>query len=120
VGPVVAVTLVSELPELGRLPARALASLVGVAPHAVESGRWRGQRHVWGGRAEVRRALYLAALTGIRHNGVIKELYARLVSRGKAKKVALVACMRRLLSWLSAIVKTGQPWDEARFAGAPP
>lgn len=115
VGPVVAATLVAELPELGRVSARALCSLVGVAPHAVESGRWRGQRHVWGGRAQVRRALYLAVLTGMRHNGVIKDLYRRLLARGKKPKVALVACMRRLLVWLSAIVKTAQPWDAQRF-----
>jgi len=102
VGPVLTATLASELPELGRLDRKAIAKLVGVAPLARDSGQWRGPRHVWGGRHTVRSALYMAALVGVRHEPRLRELYQRLRARGKAAKVALVACMRKLLVILNA------------------
>lgn len=102
VGPVLTATLASELPELGRLDRKAIAKLVGVAPLARDSGQWRGPRHVWGGRHAVRSALYMAALVGVRHEPRLRELYQRLRARGKAAKVALVACMRKLLVILNA------------------
>jgi len=111
VGRVVAHTLLSELPELGRLPGRQLAALVGVAPLNRDSGLLRGRRSVWGGRAPVRATLYMAALVGSRHNPVLRDYYRRLLDAGKPKKVALVACMRKLLVILNAIVRTGRPWD---------
>ncbi len=102
VGPVLTATLAGELPELGRLDRKAIAKLVGVAPLARDSGQWRGPRHVWGGRHAVRSALYMAALVGVRHEPRLRELYQRLRARGKAAKVALVACMRKLLVILNA------------------
>lgn len=102
VGPVLTATLASELPELGRLDRKAIAKLVGVAPLARDSGQWRGPRHVWGGRHTVRSALYMAALVGVRHEPRLREIYQRLRARGKAAKVALVACMRKLLVILNA------------------
>ena len=111
VGPATSATLLAELPELGKLTGKQIAALAGLAPLACESGRWQGQRHVWGGRASVRTALYMAALSGVRHNSVLKAFYEGLVGRGKAKKVALVASMRKLLVWLNALVRDGQPWQ---------
>jgi transposase len=111
VGPVVAHTLLSELPELGRLPGRQLAALAGVAPLNRDSGLLRGRRSVWGGRGSVRAVLYMAALVGARRNVVLRACYTRLVAAGKPKKVALVACMRKLLVILNAVVRTGRPWD---------
>ena len=111
IGPATSATLLAELPELGKLTGKQIAALAGLAPLACESGRWRGQRHVWGGRASVRTALYMAALSGVRHNSVLKAFYERLVGRGKAKKVALVASMRKLLVWLNALMRDGQPWQ---------
>lgn len=102
VGPVLTATLAGELPELGLLDRKAIAKLVGVAPLARDSGPWRGPRHVWGGRRAVRSALYMAALVGVRHEPRLRELYQRLRARGKAAKVALVACMRKLLVILNA------------------
>ena len=102
VGPVLMATLAGELPELGRLDRKAIAKLVGVAPLARDSGQWRGPRHVWGGRHAVRSALYMAALVGVRHEPRLREIYQRLRTRGKAAKVALVACMRKLLVILNA------------------
>lgn len=116
IGPTVAATLVAALPELGQLSRKEIAALVGVAPLNRDSGRSRGQRIVWGGRAEVRAALYMAALVAARHNPVIRALYQRLVDAGKPKKVALVACMRKLLLILNAILKTEQPWKEPKPA----
>ncbi len=110
VGPVVAVTLVAELPELGTLDRKRLAALVGVAPLNRDSGRFRGRRGIWGGRARVRAALYMAALVGVRRNPVLAAFYLRLLAAGKAKKVALVACMHKLLSILNAILRTALPW----------
>lgn len=103
-------TLIAEVPELGKLNRREISALVGVAPINRDSGSMRGRRAVFGGRATVRAALYMAALVASRHNEVIRTFYSRLVAAGKPKKVALVACMRKLLSILNAIVKTGNPW----------
>jgi transposase len=113
IGPVVSRTLLALLPELGRLNRKEIAALVGVAPLARDSGTWRGRRVIWGGRAAVRRVLYMAALVASRRNPVLKALYTRLVAAGKAKKVALVACMRKLLTIVNAILHTGTPWHTA-------
>ncbi len=113
IGPVTTTTLAAALPELGRLDRRAIASLVGVAPLACDSGKRRGGRHVWGGRADVRAVLYMAVLGATRHNPVIRAFYERLVAKGKPKKVALVACMRKLLTILNAMVRDGQTWNPA-------
>jgi len=113
VGPITARTLIAELPELGRLDRRKLAALVGVAPFNRDSGRWRGHRMIGGGRSSVRTALYMAALVASRYNPVISDLYRRLVARGRPKKVALVACLRRLLAILNAILRDKQPWQTA-------
>jgi transposase len=110
VGPVLARTLLAELPELGSLPPKQLAALVGVAPLNRDSGAFRGRRAVWGGRATVRAALYMGALVATRHNPQIKEFYERLLSAGKPRKVALVACMRKLLIILNAMLKNHTPW----------
>ena len=111
IGPVVSCTLIAELPELGRLGRRELAALVGVAPINWDSGARRGERHIRGGRAPVRRALYMAALVGMRKNEVVRAHYQHLRAAGKPPKVALVACMRKLLLILNAMVRTGQPWQ---------
>jgi len=113
VGKVLSSTLLAELPELGKLNRREIAALVGVAPYNRDSGMMRGKRVIWGGRASVRRVLYMATLAGITFNPVIRDLYNRLVERGKAKKVALVACMRKLLIIMNAIIKTETPWQYA-------
>jgi transposase len=110
VGRITAYTLLAYLPELGTLSRRQIAALVGVAPVAAESGQWRGQRHIRGGRAVVRHVLYMAALTAARCHPVLAPYYRQLKARGKASKVALVACMRRLLLLLNAIVKRRTPW----------
>ena len=110
VGPNLSATLVIELPELGFLNRREIAALVGVAPLNRDSGTFRGKRRVWGGRSQVRAALYMAALVAARFNPVIKQLYTRLCEAGKAKKVALVACMRKLLTILNSILKHHVPW----------
>jgi len=117
VGPVVSRTLLGELPELGTLTHKQIAALVGVAPRACDSGTLRGKRMVWGGRAPVRAALYMAALVAARRNPVIRAFYERLRAAGKPAKVALVACMRKLLTILNAILRTGIPWRPVR-AGA--
>lgn len=105
--------LLAELPELGKLDRRRIATLVGVAPLNRDSGLMRGQRSIWGGRSDVRRTLYMAALVGIRHNPTIKAFYERLVAAGKRKKVALVAAMRKLLTMLNAIAKHRSRWNPA-------
>lgn len=103
--------LLAELPELGQLDRRRVAALVGVAPLNRDSGQMRGQRSIWGGRAEVRRTLYMATLVAVRHNPVLRAHYERLLGAGKRKKVALVACMRKLLTMLNAMAKHGTRWD---------
>lgn len=119
IGPVTSRTLLAELPELGRLNRREIAALVGVAPLNRDSGRWRGRRFVWGGRAAVRNTLYMAALTASRHNPVIRAFYERLVDRGKPHKVALTACMRKLIVILNAMAKTSQSWNPDLHAMTP-
>ena len=113
IGPVVASTLVAALPELGLLNRKQVAALVGVAPLNRDSGTFRGQRTVWGGRGQVRAVLYMAALTGTRYNPTIRAFYARLLATGKPKKVALVACMRKLLTILNAMMRSETPWVSA-------
>lgn len=112
VGPVLARTLLASLPELGTLDRKQIAALVGVAPFNRDSGRLRGKRIVWGGRAHVRAALYMGALAATRWNPVIRTFYERLRAAGKAKKVALTACMRKLLIILNAILKHRSPWEQ--------
>lgn len=104
------------LPELGTLNRRSIAALVGVAPLNRDSGKSRGRRFCWGGRAEVRSALYMAALVASRYNPVIKALYSRLRAKGKKAKVALVACMRKLLVILNAMVRDQAPWRQTSTA----
>jgi transposase len=110
VGPVLTTTLLAELPELGALTRKQIAALVGVAPLNRDSGTLRGKRTVWGGRAHVRAMLYMGALVATRYNSVIKAFYHRLCASGKAKKVALTACMRKLVIILNAMVKHRTPW----------
>jgi transposase len=111
VGPVASFTLIAELPELGALSRQKIAALVGLAPFNRDSGRMRGRRHIHGGRADVRSVLYMAALSGIRYNPVIRSFYNRLISRGKLFKVAITACMRKLLIILNAMVRDGTYWQ---------
>ena len=101
----------AHLPELGALNRKQIAALVGVAPINRDSGQMRGKRSVWGGRARVRAVLYMGALVGSRDNPALEGLYQRLLTAGKPKKVALTACMRKLLTILNAMVKSGQPWS---------
>ncbi|WP_414450162.1 IS110 family transposase [Burkholderia sp. 22PA0099] len=103
--------LLAELPELGKLDRRRIAALVGVAPLNRDSGLMRGQRSIWGGRADVRRTLYMATLTGVRYNPVLREYYQRLVLAGTRKKVALVAAMRKLLTIINAVAKHRVDWN---------
>jgi len=110
VGSVTAYTLIAALPELGQLTHKQISALVGVAPLNQDSGQQRGPRVIWGGRAEVRATLYMAALCGTRYNPVIKAFYQRLLAAGKRKKVALTACMHKLLIILNALLRSGQPW----------
>ncbi len=102
--------LLAELPELGTLSHRRLSALVGVAPFNRDCGMLRGKRAVWGGRAHVRAALYMGALVAVRHNPLLKKFYGRLLSAGKPKKVALVACMRKLLAILNAMMRDRAHW----------
>ena len=111
IGDVTAHTLIADLPELGQLDRRRLAALVGVAPINRDSGQMRGKRTIAGGRSDVRNALYMATLSAIRWNPIISQHYKSLVERGRPKKVALVACMRRLLGILNAIMRTNTPWQ---------
>jgi len=111
IGPIASATLIADLPELGRLNRQRICALVGIAPMANDSGTSRGRRRIQGGRFEVRRVLYMAALTAARRNPVIKAFYQRLLAAGKLPKVALVACMRKLLTILNAMVRTSKPWN---------
>jgi transposase len=113
VGPVLSLTLLAQLPELGQLNRREIAKLVGVAPFNWDSGKWRGSRHIWGGRAAVRSPLFMATLCAIRTNPTIKCFYRRLRTAGKAPKVAITACMRKLLTILNAMLKTQTSWRTA-------
>ena len=111
IGPAIAAVLLARLPELGRLDRRAIASLAGLAPHACDSGQRRGRRHVWGGRADVRRALYLAAFVASRYNPALKAVRERMQAAGKPAKVAILAVARKLLTILNAMVR-----DQRNFA----
>ena len=116
IGPVATATLLADLPELGRYNREQIAKLVGVAPINRDSGRQVGKRHVFGGRSTVRRILYMATLVAIRHNRRLKDHYKQLLSRGKLKKVAIVACMRKFLTILNTLVKTDQLWCDNKNA----
>jgi len=113
VGPVLSVTLLADLPELGKLNSKQIAALVGVAPLNRDSGTFRGRRAIWGGRASVRSILYMSAMSAIRFNPIIKEFYQRLRSAGKIHKVAVTACMRKLLVILNAMIRNGHCWNAA-------
>ena len=114
-GRVTAINLLANLPELGKLSHKKISALVGVCPYSRDSGTYRGKRMIWGGRAEVRNGIYMAALVASRHNPTIKSFYNGLLERGKPKKVALVACMRKLLVILNAMVRDDKCWNEGRF-----
>ena len=118
IGPQTLLSLCAMLPELGSLGRRKIAALVGVAPFNWDSGKMRGERRCWGGRAELRTTLYMATVTAVRFNKVIAEFYQRLLSRGKPRKVAIVACMRKLLTILNAMVRDNAPWNENLHAAA--
>lgn len=111
VGPVLSATLIGELPELGHLNRKQIAALAGVAPLNRDSGKYRGKRSVWGGRSSVRQTLYMATLVATRHNRILNQFYNRLLAGGKAKKVALTACMRKLLIILNVMLKHNSPWS---------
>jgi transposase len=111
VGPNLARTLIAELPELGRLSGKEIAALVGVAPFSRDSGRMSGKRMIWGGRAPVRSALYMSIWSASKWNPVIRPFYERLRAAGKPAKVAQVACMRKLLTILNAMIRDHRPWD---------
>ena len=114
VGPVTILTLTAALPELGQLGRRQIAKLVGVAPLSDDSGGRSGKRRTWGGRSEVRSVVYMAAIVAMRHNPVIREFYERLLKAGKPKKVAIVACMRKLLTILNAMLRDQALWNATR------
>jgi transposase len=118
IGPATALTLLAELPELGQLDRKRIATLVGLAPLNCDSGTLRGKRVVWGGRARVRCALYMAALVATRHNPVLRRFYQRLLAAGKPKMVALTACMHKLLLILNALVRHHTVWHAAAVQGA--
>lgn len=110
IGRTLATSVVAQLPELGHLSGRKISKLVGIAPLADDSGKRHGKRRIWGGRSSVRRSLYLAALVAIRYNPPIRDVYQRLVAIGKPKKVAIVACMRKLIVILNAMKRDHTPW----------
>ncbi len=113
VGSTTSATMLAFMPELGAIKAGSAAKLAGLAPLNQDSGKARGKRHVWGGRAIVRSTLHMAMLSAVRYNPVIRAFYERLIAAGKPKKVALVACSHKLLRILNAMARTGQPWNEA-------
>lgn len=108
-------TLLALLPELGTMKEKQITALVGLAPFNQDSGTMRGRRRIWGGRARVRTSLYMPALVGTRWNPILKAFYARLLAAGKPKKVALVACMHKLLIIVNAVIRDGRPWDPAHI-----
>jgi len=118
VGELTSLKLLATLPELGTLNRKEISALAGVAPYNRDSGHWRGQRSIYGGRPMARSALYMSALVGCRHNPVLRVFYQRLLQAGKRKKVALVACMRKLLTILNVMLKEGRSWDPQRAAKA--
>lgn len=111
-GPVVVTTLLGDLPELGALNQKQIAALAGVAPYNRDSGKLRGKRRIRGGRSSVRTMLFMATLTSVQHNPVIKRFYQRLVAQGKHKKVALTACIRKMVIMLNAMVRDNRRWQE--------
>ena len=117
VGPATGASLIGELPELGKLGRRQISALVGVAPYNHDSGKLKGKRCISGGRSQVRTTLYMATLVATHHNPAIKAFYERLLAAGKLKKVALVACMRKLLTILNAMVKHNRAWDDSLHLG---
>ncbi len=119
VGTMTAAALVAEVPELATLSRREISTLVGIAPVNRDSGTIRGRRTIFGGRGGVRTSLYMAALVATLSNPVIKAFYARLVAAGKAKRVALVACMRKLLTILNAMLRKNEEWDDSYHNAAP-
>ena len=110
IGKVTSATLISDLPELGSIDRKKIASLVGVAPFNNDSGRYRGKRRIKGGRSVVRTVLYMATISAIKYNPVISPFYQHLLLQGKVKKVAIVACMRKLLTYLNAMIRESRPW----------
>jgi transposase len=116
IGPVASLTLLAGLPELGTLSSKAASSLIGLAPQARDSGTWHGKRTIWGGRATVRQGLYMATVAATRHNPIIQAFYQRLIAAGKPPKVALTACMHKLLIICNALLRTNTPWDHAHAA----
>jgi transposase len=112
IGDVTARVLLAELPELGQVDRHQVAALAGLAPFNRDSGQWRGERHIQGGRASVRTALYMPTVVATKHNPVIRALYLRLRAAGKKPKVALTACMRKLVTILNAMLRDGTPWRE--------
>ena len=119
IGPVTAATLLAALPELGTISRRQLGALVGVCPYNRDSGKFRGKRAISGGRASIRSVFYMATLTAARFNPTIKAFYQRLLNAGKPHKVAITACMRKLLTILNAITKNNQKWDDSKFHPTP-
>lgn len=119
IGRTLATAVLADMPELGRLSGRQASKLAGVAPLADDSGRRRGRRRIWGGRHAVRRSLYLATIVAIRHNPPLRDVYQRLLAVGKPKKVAIVACMRKLLVILNAMKRDGTPWTPELAATRP-
>jgi transposase len=116
IGKVIATTLVAALPELGQTSDKRISALVGVAPFNRDSGKYRGARTIWGGRASVRAVLYMGVLVAVRHNPVLRAFYTHLLAQGKAKKVALIACMHKLLRMLNAMIRDGKPWQPPAVA----
>jgi transposase len=119
VGPVTILTLTAALPELGRLGRRHIGKLVGVAPLANDSGPRKGKRTIWGGRGGVRSVVYMATMSAIQHNPAIKVFHSRLIAAGKPPKVAIVACMRKLLTILNAMLRDQAMWDAAKHVQIP-
>jgi transposase len=113
IGPTIAHTLIAEMPELGQLNRKEIAALAGLAPFTRQSGKWKGKSFIGGGRASVRSVLFIAATVAVRHNSIIKALFKRLIANGKPWKVAVIACARKLLTILNAIIKSGIPWQTA-------
>ena len=113
VGRIVAAGIIADLPELGNLKAKQISALAGLAPYNRDSGTLRGKRSIWGGRASVRRTLYMATLVATKHNVQIKKFYDRLCLAGKKKRVAIVACMHKLLIIMNAMIKHNEPWRTA-------
>lgn len=114
IGPVISASLPAILPELGKLNRQQIASLVGLAPFNRDSGRYNGKRRIWGGRTMARTLMYLAAMSARRYSPPMKAYYDHMIAKGKPKKVALIACARKLLVCLNAMVKTNQPWQESK------